>query len=80
MELEDTEVAVFNAQGGQVKVTKNSKCKWKLLEDQSGMTHLVFSVDEPVGAACGNGVRTRAPNNRTDTWIEHRRVGRECQR
>lgn len=55
MESEDTEVAMFDAQGGQLKDTKNSKCNWKSLEAQSGMTHLVFSADGPVGAGSSPG-------------------------
>lgn len=55
VEFEDTEVVVFNAQGGQLKVTKNSKCNWKSLEAQSDMTCLVFLVDGPVGAGSSPG-------------------------
>lgn len=88
VEFEDTEVMVFDAQGGQLKATKNSICDWNSLEAQSGMTHLVFSVDGPVGAgsspdqnkSSGSGVKHLVPNNRTYITIKHVCVGSESQR
>lgn len=58
------------------KSLKNSKCNWKSLEAQSGMTHLVFSVDGPVGAgsspdqnkSSGSGVKHHCPT----TKLTHR--------
>lgn len=54
----------------------------------SGITHLAFPVDGPGGAgsrpaqnnSCASGIGMSVPNNRSDTPISHRWVGREGQR
>lgn len=76
VESEDTEVAVFDAQGGQLKVTQNSKCNWKSLEAQSDMTHLVFSVDGPVGAGSSPG-QNKSSGSGVKHWCQTTELTRQ---